>query len=308
MSYAKKVKEELTHIKASKEEEMAELTAMMDLATELRIENKIKSLWFKTNNPTIARRFLTLLKNNYKIDSTFLTKRQGNFNRGYQIELGIKDDLESIFLEHSILTEIDNTYLLTLTDDAKRAYLRGAFLTSGSVNDPKRSEYHLEIYTENKNVILRIQSLMNYFDLNAKITNRRKGVICYLKEVGKIEDFLRIIGASDMVYLFEDIRIKRDFNNSINRVLNCEIANEKKAIKAANEQIEHIKIIENYKFRLSDKLYKALRLRKKNPDATLNELVSLYEDEYEEKISKSGLNHRFSKIKEIAINLEEGYD
>jgi len=305
LSYAKRVKEELSHLTLSKSEEIAEISAMIELGTEFQISKNQKSLWFKTNNPTIARRFLTLLKKNYDIGNTMLTKRQGNFNRGFQIELGITDDLDAIILEHSILSETDNTYLLTLTDEDKKAYLRGAFLTSGSVNDPKRSEYHLEIYSENKKAILRVLKLMNYFDLNAKLTTRRNGVICYIKEVSKIEDFLRLIGAFEMVYLFEDIRIKRDFNNSINRVLNCEIANEKKALNAANEQLRNIKIIENHKEKMTDKLYMVAKLRRKNPLATLNELVLLYEEEYNEKISKSGLNHRFIKIKEIANNLEE---
>lgn len=308
MSYAKKVKVELSHIISSKEEEIAELNAMISLATEFRINNVSKSLWFKTNNPTIARRFLTLLKRNYEVGNTLLTKRQGNFNKGYQIELGITNDLETIFNEHSIFSETDNTFLLTLTDEAKKAFLRGAFLTSGSVNDPKTSEYHLEIYSENKQVILNIQKIMNHFDLNSKITTRRNGIICYIKEVSKIEDFLRLIGANEMVYLFEDIRIKRDFNNSINRVLNCEIANEKKALNAANFQLDHIKTIEQHKERLTDKLFKAAKIRKKNPLATLNELVILYEEEYDEKISKSGLNHRFIKLKEIASNLEDYHD
>jgi DNA-binding protein WhiA len=141
---------------------------------------------------------------------------------------------------------------------------------------------------------------MNEFGLNAKITKRRNGLICYLKDVTSIEDFLRIIGASDTVFEYEDIRIKRDFNNSINRILNCEIANEKKTIQAANIQMKYIDYIEKSRVKVDYKILQAMEIRKENPDASLNELVEYFEEKYKEKITKSGLSHRFSKLKEIA--------
>src|SRR5690554_1225265 len=163
---------------------------MIDLGTEFTMSHEGQMLWFKSSNPTVARRFLTLLKKLYDVGQTYLTKTQGNFKKGYQIRLGVKDAIETIRQEHGIFTELDSTDLLIQTKETKRAYLRGAFLTSGSVNDPKTSEYHLEIYAENNDTIIRIQQLMNYFDLNAKIIKRRKGLICYLKDVEGIEDFL----------------------------------------------------------------------------------------------------------------------
>ncbi|WP_162146845.1 DNA-binding protein WhiA [Acholeplasma granularum] len=308
MSFAKEVKEELNQLTNTDEEQLAELSAMIDLATELSISEGKQTLWFKSNNPTVSRRFLTLLKKQYKIDSTLLTKKQGNFNKGYQIRLGIQEALEEIKLEHGIFGDKDASEFLTQTFETKLAYLRGAFLTSGSVNDPKTSEYHLEIYSDNANSILKIQSLMNLLDMNAKVTKRRNGYIVYLKDVNKIEDFLRFIGASQTVFEFEDIRIKRDFNNSINRILNCELANEKKTIVAANKQLEDIETIEKYNIKLNDKLMQALHIRKENPDASLNELLEVFEDTFKEKITKSGLNHRYKKISEIAseLKLERG--
>jgi len=306
LSFAKIVKGELIQLHLTKEEELAELASMIELANELHIVGGEPILWFKSNSPTVARRFLTLLKKLYNVGQTLLTKKQGNFKKGYQIQLGIKDAIEEIRQEHGIFTDNDEVDLLIQTRETKSAYLRGAFLSSGSVNDPKTSEYHLEIYAENKDTILRIQQTMNYFDLNAKITTRRSGYICYLKDVNSIEDFLRIIGASDTVFSFEDIRIKRDFNNSINRIMNCEIANEKKTIVAANQQLEDIKLIEKFKLELNPKLKQAIRLRKQYPDVSLNELVDIFEDEYKEKITKSGLNHRFNKLKELADNLRKG--
>lgn len=306
MSFAKIVKEELSQLNTSNEEQLAELSAMFDLASELSISNHEQTLWFKSNNPTVSRRFLTMLKRQYKIENTLLTKKQGNFKKGYQIALGVKESLEQIKFEHGIFNEDDQSDLLTQSPETKLSYLRGAFLTSGSVNDPKTAEYHLEIYGDNSDVILKIQQLMNQFDLNAKITKRRKGFIVYLKDASNIEDFLRLIGASDTVFEYEDIRIKRDFNNSINRILNCEIANEKKTIVAANQQIKDIELILKYRVPLNEKLQQVVDLRLQNPDASLNELIESFESTYQESITKSGLNHRFKKISDLALGLKEG--
>ena len=303
MSFAKEVKNELIQLNTTNEEQLAELSAMIDLASELSISEGVPTLWFKSNNPTVSRRFLKLLKQQYKIDSTLLTKQMGNFNKGYQIRLGIQDALKEIMLEHGILGDKDASEFLTNSLDTKLSYLRGAFLVSGSVNDPKKAEYHLEIYSDNSDKIIRIQSLMNLLEMNAKVTKRRKGYIVYLKDVNKIEDFLRYIGASQTVFEFEDIRIKRDFNNSINRVLNCELANEKKTIVAANAQLEDIELIEKYHVDLNEKLKQVIYLRKTYPDASLVELLEQFELEFGETITKSGLNHRFKKIKDLAIEL-----
>ena len=102
------------------------------------------------------------------------------------------------------------------------------------------------------------------------------------------------------MFKFEDIRIKRDFNNSINRIINCEIANEKKALKTSVEQIKDIKTLLSIKQEYNEKLKKVIDLRLKNKDANLRELTIIYEKIYNEPISKSGLNHRFQKIKQIA--------
>jgi DNA-binding protein WhiA len=304
LSFAKEVKNELIQLNTTNDEQLAELSAMIDLASELSISESVPTLWFKSNNPTVSRRFLKLLKQQYKIDSTLLTKQMGNFNKGYQIRLGIQDALKEIMLEHGILGDKDASEFLTNSLDTKLSYLRGAFLVSGSVNDPKKAEYHLEIYSDNSDKILRIQSLMNLIEMNAKVTKRRKGYIVYLKDVNKIEDFLRYIGASQTVFEFEDIRIKRDFNNSINRVLNCELANEKKTIIAANAQLQDIELIEKYHVDLNEKLKQVIYLRKTYPDASLVELLEQFELEFGETITKSGLNHRFKKIKDLAIELK----
>ncbi len=309
MSFARTVKEELVTVPVELEEQLAEFSAFLNLNTEFHIEHKHKMLDFKTNNPTVARRFLQLVRTLYQAETSLITQKQNKLKQKQTVIIRIQSRVEDIVNEHGMFDNpVDNQELITQSTEAKRAYLRAAFLSSGSVNHPKTAEYHLEIFSKNSNQIVFIQQLMNSFDLNAKITNRRHGFIAYLKDAGHISDFLQVAGAQNSVFQFEDIRIKRDFNNSINRVMNCEIANEKKVFIAANEQLEYIETIEKFvpEHRIDEKMKIAMKLRKDNPESSLLDLTAAYELEYGDTISKSGLNHRFVKIRQLAEQIEEG--
>ena len=188
------------------------------------------------------------------------------------------------------------------------SYLRGAFLASGSVNNPETSRYHLEIYSlyENHNQDL-LKLMNNFFYLNAKETRRRSGYIVYLKEAEKIGDFLHVVGAVNAMLAFEDLRIMRDMRNSVNRLVNCDTANLKKTANAAAKQVEDIQLIEE-KFgleNLPEKLTVLARFRLTHPELSLKEVAAQVPDG---PISKSGVNHRFQKIREIAKQLKEEKD
>ena len=308
MSFAKTVKEELVTIPVSLEEQLAECAAFLNLNTELHIENKQKRLDFKTNNPTVAKRFLQLIRTLYQADIALITQKQTNLKKRQTVIVSIRSRVEDILNEHSLLEgNLDVDELLTQSPDAKRAYLRASFLASGSVNHPKTAEYHLEIFSNNANQIIFIQGLINSFDLNAKITKRRNGYIAYLKDAEGISMFLQIVGAQNALFQYEDIRIKRDFNNSINRVINCEVANEKKTLDAANEQLDDIRLIDKYmkNEQIDPKVKMVMDLRRQFPDINLRELAEQYEIKYHEKISKSGLNHRIQKIKMLASDIKK---
>ena len=311
MSFAKTVKEELVTIPVELEEQLAEFAAFLNLNTEFHIENRAKMLDFKTNSPTVAKRFLQLLRTLYQAETVLLTQQQNKLNKRQTIIIRVTSKVEDIISEHGLLdNEIESQSLLTRSTEAKRAFLRACFLSAGSMNHPKTAEYHLEIFSRNSNEIILIQSLMNAFELNAKITNRRTGYIAYIKDAEGISTFLQLIGAQNALFQYEDIRIKRDFNNSINRVMNCEIANEKKAIMAANKQIDDINLITKYypKDQLNTKLSQIIEIRTEFPDISLRELSELYEQRFNEPLSKSGLNHRLKKIKEMANKIREsGY-
>ena len=266
---------------------------------------------FKTNNPTVAKRFLQLVRTLYQAETSLMTQKNHRLKQRQTVIIRIQSKVEDIVNEHSFLeSPIENQELMTQTPEQKKAFLRAAFLSGGSMNHPKTAEYHLEIYARDPNQIIFIQSLMNDFNLNARISQRRNGFIAYIKDAEGISDFIQIVGAQNALFQFEDIRIKRDFNNSINRVMNCEIANEKKAIEAANQQIKDIELVETYipATQINQKIRQVIDLRKEYPEASLIELVQLYEQTYKETISKSGLNHRLVKIKQMAEQIREGIE
>ncbi|WP_162140217.1 DNA-binding protein WhiA [Haploplasma axanthum] len=309
MTFAKTVKNELITIPISHTEMLAEFSAFLNLGCEFHIENSQKMIDFLTKNPTVTKRFLLLTKTLYQSETILLKKDQQMFTKKPLIILRLTTQIDKIILEHGYLEDpIENARMITNTKEEKKAFLRGAFLVTGSINDPKTAEYHLEIFSNKKEEIIFIQWLMNDFNLNARITKRRNGYIAYLKDAESISDFIQLLGATNAVFKFEDSRIKRDFNNSINRIMNCEIANEKKSVIASQEQLNDIKLINKYYIggELDLKTTQAIDLRKKYPEANLRELTEIFEKEYGETISKSGLNHRFGKIKKIADGIREG--
>ena len=309
MSFARTVKEELVTVPVELDGQLAEFSAFLNLNTEFHIESKHKMLDFKTNNPTVARRFLQLVRTLYQAETSLITQKQNKLKQRQTVIIRIQSKVEDIINEHGLFDNpIENQELTTQSPEAKRAYLRAAFLSGGSVNHPKTAEYHLEIFSKDSDQIVFIQQLMNHFDLNAKITNRRHGFIVYLKDAEHISNFLQVAGAQNSLFQFEDIRIKRDFNNSINRVMNCEIANEKKIFIAANEQLKDIDTIEKFipEHHIDEKVKMVMNLRKEYPESSLLDLTNTYEELYGETISKSGLNHRFHKIKQLAEQIREG--
>ena len=187
------------------------------------------------------------------------------------------------------------------------SYLRGAFLASGSVNNPETSRYHLEIYSLYENHNDAIAQMMNRFHLNAKTTKRRSGFITYLKGAEQIADFLRVIGAINAMLSFEDLRIMRDMRNSVNRLVNCDTANLKKTANAVAKQIDNIQLIEREigLQELPEKLQLLATFRLENQEMSLKEVAEQVPDG---PISKSGINHRFKKINEIADKLRNGQE
>lgn len=195
--------------------------------------------------------------------------------------------------------EVHREQLLS-RDCCKRAFLRGAFLASGSISDPQKS-YHFEIVCQQLPQAQLLQELYHAFALDAKIVQRKKYYIVYLKEGSQIVDALNVMGAYVALMNLENVRIIKEMRGSVNRIVNCETANINKVVGAACRQVEDIRYIQR-KAGL-DELPPALRemaqLRLEYPDSSLKELGELCDPP----VGKSGVNHRLRKLGEIAKKL-----
>ena len=152
-----------------------------------------------------------------------------------------------------------------------------------------------------------IKGLLNKFNLNSKVIKREKNYMVYIKEAEKISDFLRIINSYNGVMYFEDIRIYRDHKNMSNRLNNCEQANIDKIFQTAARQLKDIEVLKENDVLdiLDEKLLEVIKYRELYPESSLQELSEIMSNELGYEITKSGLNHRFRKIKEIASRLIE---
>lgn len=187
-------------------------------------------------------------------------------------------------------------------DCCKKAFIRGMFLATGSVNDPQKA-YHFEIVVHNKELAQAVQEVIRGFGLDAKIVKRKKYYVVYLKEGSMIVDILNMMEAYVSLMDMENVRILKDMRNDINRRVNCETANIKKTVNAARRQIEDIEYIERTKGLryLNDSLRALAEIRLEEPDANLSELGQMLNPP----VSKSGVNHRLRKISSIANTLRE---
>ncbi len=258
-----------------------------------------------SENPKVVRKIFSLFKELFDINPCISYLKGNSFNKSYY-NIAVSDKVSSIL---SSLMVCDNgvmfpsvpSYFLD-DEDLKRAYLRGVFLAKGSINDPKKSRYHMEFLVDRSDEAYFLCSLLLYFGISAKVIPRDKGYMTYVKEAEKIGDFLRIVSANNAILYYEDIRIYRDHKNMTNRLNNCEQANVDKTIDTCRKQITDINLIKEYSYfdGLSDKLKEVIFYREKYPEVSLSELSYIMSSETSCNITKSGLSHRFRKIHGIA--------
>lgn len=308
MSFTTNIKEEISRIQNTKLENIAELSGF--LRNNGYYEDDVVNLI--TENATVAKRIYTLVKDIYDVYCETEIRKSNNFSKNNLYLITINEKSDFILKDLSVIDDngkfLDHpaNYIVDSEEEA-RAYLRGCFLSKGSINDPKTSRYHLEFLIDNKQEANFIKELLNSFYLNSKVLAREKGYMVYLKEAEKIGDFLRIISANQAVLYYEDIRIYRDHKNMTNRLNNCEQANIDKIIETATKQIEEIQYLkDNLGIELlDDKTKEVISYREKYPEASLQELSEIITYETGKPITKSGLNHRFRKIRELVSRMKE---
>lgn len=300
MSFTSNIKNEVSKLNLKKASAISMLSAVVK---NIGIINEIVKI--TTENASLARMLFKNIKDNYHESARIVVRRGYNFNKNYLYILEIKNQVSSIIKDLGLDYSFIPDYLVT-NNSLKRAYLSGLFLAVGSINDPKKSRYHLEFLINDESYAENIKNLLNEFNLNSKIIKRDNKFMVYIKEAEKIGDFLRIINASNALLYYEDIRIYRENKNMTNRLNNCEQANVDKTIMAASSQIKDIEIIKENDFydMLDEKLKVLVDYRCKYPEVSLQELSDIMSHELDNHITKSGLNHRFKKIKEIANRLK----
>ena len=313
MSFSGEIKEELGgQISTARHCQIAEISALISMCGSVMIDsNNRYAIKIHTENLIVARKCFTLLEKTFNI-RTEISIRKNLIRQSVSYWIIVKKHEEAIkVLQATKLINKDGEVFeeLSIVKSVivqqyccKRAFIRGAFLASGSISDPEKS-YHFEIVCAVRAKAEQLQKIMNSFGIDAKVILRKKSYVVYVKEGAQIADLLNMIEAHGEFMKLENVRISKDMRNTVNRKVNCETANINKTVSAAVKQVEDIVYIrdtiglEN----LSDALRDVALTRLEYPEATLKELGDLLTTP----IGKSGVNHRLRKLGEMADKLRE---
>ena len=313
MSFSGMVKEELSkQIGAARHCRIAELAAIFCSCGHMEsVQEGEKILRIHTENEAVARKCFTLLQKTFNIETAITIHESGHPKRGnvYLIEIRERERIEEAVCGTKVFADgntggifLQSNALVTQKDCCKRAFIRGAFLSSGSISDPEKG-YHFEIVCPVEAKAKQLQEIIRSFHIDAKIVLRKKSYVVYVKEGAQIVDMLAIMEANVALMNLENIRIVKEMRNSVNRKVNCETANINKTVNAAVKQMEDIKLIERTRgFQsLNEGLAEIAVLRLQYPEATLKELGLMLSPQ----VGKSGVNHRLRKLSALADELRE---
>lgn len=309
MTFSAQIKSELSSLSPNARHcNIAEILSIINTIGHIRTIGSKSYLWIQTENVYVIKKFEKLFVETYNIPYEIMLKSsKKNPNRTYYM-LITNDELNSLFKSIGIKFENDIckkeiNSLITNLSCCKRAYIRGSFLSGGSLTNPEKS-YHIEFLNHNEELSKSLQNIINSFGLNSKLVKRKGQYVIYLKDGEQITDLLNIMEAHNALLEWENVRVIKDVRNSLNRSVNCETANIGKVTSASVKQVEDIMLIENTKgFEyLSEPLEEIARLRLENQDVSLKEIGEMLNPP----VGKSGVNHRFRKISEIARNIRGG--
>lgn len=296
MSFSGQMKLELAKIiPQARHCQLAELSALYQFCNK-DISQNHTIMVFSSENELVIQKCFTLLKKTFNMYKDFSDFSEVCIRKGTYYRLETEDE------QVPEIRNALNTCSQSLKSCCRRAYLRGAFLATGSISDPEKS-YHLEFVCQTEEDADFLVKELMAFDIDAKVIQRKKYYVVYVKDGTQIVDVLNVCGAYTALMDFENARIVKELRNSVNRKINCEMANIGKTVSAAQKQIEDIKVLmssDKYKY-IPDNLKEIAELRIKYPEATLKELGELLT----EPLGKSGVNHRLRKLSELADAIKE---
>ncbi|MBE6133198.1 MAG: DNA-binding protein WhiA [Erysipelotrichaceae bacterium] len=303
VSFTKTVKDEIISSDlGSPDKKKAFLSAYIKINGSVIFRNKLSILQLHFKDAKVAKYLYSLLIEIYKSDAR-LSYVNKNKSRHYIVEIdsGVDemiDDLGVSFLEGKISKEV------VYDDDTIAGYLAGVFLSTGSVNSPETSNYHLEMSFNNENYarwLLHLFPKYSHTNIDPRLIKRREKYVVYIKKSDQIADFLLLIGAVTACMDFENVRIDRDFVNNANRLTNLDTANMSKTVKSGKRQQEEIKYLIN-KYGLENlgnqKVQLVIKYRLEMMSAPLEEIASLVSMDLNTHVSKSNINHIFRKLHE----------
>ena len=306
MSFSGEIKEELSRQSSSGRHcRVAETAAILSLCGKVLItESNQYCVKIQTENLPVARKYFTLLRKTFNIEAE-LAVRQNQRENTYTISVNDPEQVRRILQVSRLMPgEAKDTFIhsaLVQRRCCKRAFLRGAFLSSGSISDPNKF-YHFEVVCPSLEKAEQIREVIGCFEMEARIVRRKNHFVVYVKEGAQIVELLGIMGANVSVMNLENVRILKEMRGSVNRKVNCETANINKTVHAAVKQMEDIRFIqEKIGFSaLPEGLEQIAKLRLEFPEATLAELGAMLSPA----VGKSGVNHRLRKLKSIAEELK----
>ena len=293
MTFTTRIKEEITLDKPDVINARIILLSYMKYASN--IENDRIIIFIE--NANIARFIYRLIKMTYNIDINITVRMQKKFKMKRVFIISISEKVKDIISE---IKELENTIYKSSFEETV-SYLKGVFLCSGSINDPSKNKYHLEFLLNDEIDANLINNLLRDLELSSKIIKRDKGYMVYLKSSEEISDFIKMLGAINSLFYYEDIRIYRDHKNMVNRLNNCEQANIEKSMKSSQELLDNINYLKTHDLMdlLDERIKEAIYYKEKYPETTMNELANIISLETEKPITKSGINHYFRKIKDL---------
>lgn len=302
MTFTTQIKEEITKEENNNIEDLTSLCTYLKFNATLE-EDKMTVM---VVNASVARWIFKLLKTNYNVLIKLTTRTMKRFKAKnlYILEVKVKLDL--------IYKDIDNIFkeISTSSDEEKKAFLKGMFLACGSINDPKKNQYHLEFLVKEEDDAKLIDDLLNSLKIKSKVLKRDREYMVYVKSSENISDFIKYLGAFNALFYFEDIRIYKDHKNMVNRLNNCEQANVERTLKSSKTILDNIKYLEDNDLLmlLDDRSKEIIEYKRKYPDTSLGELADIITMETNKSITKSGINHHFRKINALVKKAKENHE
>ena len=300
MTFTMQVKDEMSKIEPNSIDALTELSAF------IRFDGTISKdeILLTMENASVARRIYKLLKTLFNVKPNIMVRVQKRFRVKQIYMLSIKENVDGILEKLNIYKNkrkvLPEEFFLD-SEEEVIAFLRGLFLATGSISNPQTTGYHLEFSIHTKMEAMYVVRILKKVNVVSKILKRKTSYMVYVKSADMISDLLKMFNATNSMFFFEDIRIYRDHKNMVNRLNNCEIANQEKTIQTGLKQLEDIKYLQGHDLipLLDERIQEVSSYRMKYPETSYQELADIVSQETGRPVGKSGINHYFRKIKEL---------